>query len=144
MPHQSTVTAIVLIQCKHTKCIVPKHCSRHWRFLYIRRYKRYIFLRQIIFYIYIYTHTHTYHTVILLSVCDFKSLSYIFGCIHSREYSKKLTRLILITIVPWNCPGRLALRDEIGYMLVVMYKWVNSQVWGLIILYEFSNSYNYS
>ena len=29
MPHQSTVTATVLIQCKHTKCIVPKHCSRH-------------------------------------------------------------------------------------------------------------------
>ena len=31
VPHQSTVTATVLAQCKHTKCIVPKH----WRFLYI-------------------------------------------------------------------------------------------------------------
>ena len=36
MSHQSTVTATVLAQCKHTECTVPKHCSGHWRFLYIR------------------------------------------------------------------------------------------------------------
>ena len=34
--HQSTVTATVLAQCKHTECTVPKHYSGHWCFLYIR------------------------------------------------------------------------------------------------------------
>ena len=33
MPHQSTVTATVLAQCKHFECIVPKHCSGYWRLL---------------------------------------------------------------------------------------------------------------
>ena len=33
MPQQSTVTATILAQYKHTKCMVPKHCSG---FLYIR------------------------------------------------------------------------------------------------------------
>ena len=27
MPHQNTITATVLAQCKHTECTVPKHCS---------------------------------------------------------------------------------------------------------------------
>ena len=36
VPHQSTITATVLAQYKHTEYIVPKHCSGHWRFLYIR------------------------------------------------------------------------------------------------------------
>ena len=27
VPHQSTVIAIVLAQCKHIECTVPKHCS---------------------------------------------------------------------------------------------------------------------
>ena len=27
MPHQNTVTDIVLAQCKYTECTVPKHCS---------------------------------------------------------------------------------------------------------------------
>ena len=35
-PHQSTVTATVLIQCKHYECTVPKYCSGHWHILYIR------------------------------------------------------------------------------------------------------------
>ena len=26
-PHQSTVTATMLSQCKHIECTVPKHCS---------------------------------------------------------------------------------------------------------------------
>ena len=25
----------MLAQCKHTECTVSKHCSGHWRFLYI-------------------------------------------------------------------------------------------------------------
>ena len=33
VPHQSTVTATVLAQCKHFECIVPKHCSGYWRLL---------------------------------------------------------------------------------------------------------------
>ena len=36
MPHQSTVTATVFTQYKHTEGTMPKHCSGHWRFLYIR------------------------------------------------------------------------------------------------------------
>ena len=37
MSHQSTVTATMPTQCKHTECTVPKHCSGYWCFLYIRK-----------------------------------------------------------------------------------------------------------
>ena len=36
VPHQSTITATVLAQYKHTECTMPKYYRGHWRFLYIR------------------------------------------------------------------------------------------------------------